>query len=158
MEETKRVLNEQANRAMNYRNSPPGGIGMPEGLMFFFGIAMLIAAVFVYIKRDNTEGAKFVETAQNIQGDINALKESFVVFQKSQTEVCGNFSEEIADLKKKTREPQHVSYEFPKSIPVSVTIVEKHELAKAQTTVGVQEFHAQKSTPNTFHKGPVKSQ
>jgi hypothetical protein len=157
MDETKKVLNDQANRAMNYRHSPQGGIGMPEGLMFFFGIAMLIAAVFIYIKRDSTEGAKFVETAQNIQGDINGLKESFSLFQKSQAEVCGNFSSEIEDLKKRTREPQHVSYEFPKSIPVSVTIVEKHELQRGQTAIGVQHSPLP-PTPNTFHKGPVKTQ
>ena len=100
--------------------------GFMEGIILFVAVIFLILAMFIYLRRDDTESKIFSEAAKSFKGSINAVESESSKLILEQKNFAANTVTALADLtgriaKLEQRQSQDVNFNLKEPVNFNVT-------------------------------------
>lgn len=97
-----------------------------ESGFFVLSIVIMVAAVFIYLKREDTDFAKLLRKISDTDGKLASIQSDLEEFQRTQRNVCAHLSTEVGELQGRAgileERPRTMELQITKSVPFSVVV------------------------------------
>lgn len=111
-----------------------------ESGFFVLSMVIMVASVFIYLKREDTDFAKLLRKISDTDGKLASIQSDLEEFQRTQRNVCAHLSTEVGELQGRAgvleERPRTMELQITKSVPFSVVVKKPVAKKAAVATVG----------------------